>query len=254
MKVQLLASSVHDPSRRAYVTSFLINKTVAVDAGCLGFYGTPQQQEAVQHVFLTHSHADHTASLPIFAENAWTPAGNPLRVWGIPPTLDAVQRHIFNDIMWPDFIALSDKMPPYLHLCTLRPEVPVEASGLAITPIEVNHLVPTVGYVLSDGVGAVIIAGDTGPTTRLWEVAHQTAGLRAVFLEACFPNSMSRLAEVTFHLTPEMFRHEVAKMPSGIRVVAVHIKIRYREQVIQELYALGLPNLEIGECEKEYDL
>ena len=50
-----------------------------------------------------------------------------------------------------------------------------------------------------------------------------------------------------------MFRHEVAKMPSGIRVVAMHIKLRYREEVIRELNALGLPNLEIGVFEKEYD-
>ena len=254
MKVRLLASSAQDPCRRLYVTTFLINKTLAIDAGCLGFYGTPQDQEAVRHVFLTHSHADHTASLPIFVENAWTPAGNPLQVFGIPPTLEAVQRHIFNDVMWPDFVALSNHIPPYLHLCALRTEVPVEASGIKITPVEVNHLVPTVGYVLSDRESAVIIAGDTGPTTRLWEVAHQTPRLRAVFLEACFPNSMNELAERTLHLTPELFGREVAKMPSNIKVVAVHIKVRYREQVIQELYALRLPNLEIGECEKEYDL
>jgi ribonuclease BN (tRNA processing enzyme) len=207
----------------------------------------------VQHVFLTHSHADHTASLPIFVENAWTPAGNALRLCGIAPTLDAVQRHIFNDVMWPDFVALSNNMPPYLRLCELQPEIPVEARGLRITPIEVNHLVPTVGYVLSDGKSAIIIAGDTGPTSRLWEVAHQTVGLRAIFLEACFPNSMSRLAEMSLHLTPDKFRCEVAKMPAGIQVVAVHIKVRYREQVIRELQTLGLKNLEIGECDKEYD-
>lgn len=254
MKVRLLASSAQDPSRRLYATTFLINKTVAIDAGCLGFYGTPQEQEAIRYVFLTHSHADHTASLPIFVENAWTPAGNPLQVFGIPPTLDAVQRHIFNDVMWPDFIALSANMPPYLHLYALRAEVPVEAGGIRITPIEVNHVVPTVGYVLSDGESAVIIAGDTGPTTRLWEVAHQTPGLRAIFLEACFPNSMNQLAEKTLHLTPELFGREVAKMPPNIKVLAVHIKVRYREQVIRELYALRLPNLEIGECEKEYEL
>ncbi len=253
MKVRLLASSVQDPSRRLYVTTFLINQTVAIDAGCLGFYGTPQEQEAIRYVFLTHSHADHTSSLPIFAENAWTPAGNPLRVFGTPTTLDAVQRHIFNDVMWPDFVALSNTMPPYLRLHPLHTELPIEAGGLKITPIEVNHLVPTVGYVLSDGKSAVIIAGDTGPTTRLWEVAHQTAGLRAIFLEACFPNSMNEFAEKTHHLTPEMFGREVAKMPSHIKVVAVHIKVRYREQVIQELRDLGLPTLEIGEGEKEYD-
>jgi hypothetical protein len=33
----------------------------------------------------------------------------------------------------------------------------------------------------------------------------------------------------------------------------MHIKVRYREEVIQELNALGLSNLEIGLCEKEYD-
>ena len=46
---------------------------------------------------------------------------------------------------------------------------------------------------------------------------------------------------------------EVAKMPAGITVVAVHIKVRYREQVIRELQDLRLPNLEISECEKEYE-
>lgn len=253
MKVRLLASSVQDPSRRLYVSTFLINNTVAIDAGCLGFYGTPQEQEAIQHVFLTHSHADHTATLPMFVENTWTPAGNPLQVCGIPPTLDAVQRHIFNDVMWPDFVSLSQKGSPYLHLRSLCAEVPVYAGRLKITPVEVNHLVPTVGYVLSDAESSVIIAGDTGPTTRLWQVAHQTAGLKGVFLESCFPNSMHQLAEKTLHLTPEMFAREAGKMPATVKLVAVHIKTRYREEVVGELHGLGLPNLEIGEGEKEYD-
>lgn len=53
-------------------------------------------------------------------------------------------------------------------------------------------------------------------------------------------------------VSPEMFGREVAKMPSGTRVVATHIKVRYREQVIQELHDLKLPNLVIGECETDY--
>jgi ribonuclease BN (tRNA processing enzyme) len=144
-------------------------------------------------------------------------------------------------------------MPPFLQLCPLRPEEQVEVAGLRILPVPVDHLVPTFGYAIADNRSAVIIAGDTGPTTRLWEVAHQTPGLRAVFLEACFPNSLQRLAETSCHLTPEMFGGEVAKMPAGIKVVAMHIKVRYREEVIRELNALRLPNLEIGVCEKEYE-
>jgi ribonuclease BN (tRNA processing enzyme) len=252
MKVQLLGSSVQDTPRRQFVSSCLINNIIAVDAGCLGFHGSLPEQEAIRHVFLTHSHADHTASLPIFVENVWTPTDDCPRIYGSVETLDSVRKHMFNDVMWPDFVALSSSMPPFLRLCPLQDEVAVDAEGLAVTPVRVNHIVPTFGYVISDGASAIIIAADSGPTTRLWEVAHQTPGLRAIFLEACFPNSLKSLAEDSLHLTPEMFCQEVAKMPSGITIVAVHIKVRYREQVVRELNALGLPNLEIGECEREY--
>jgi len=252
MRVRLLGSSVGDSAHRQYVTSFLVNGTVAIDAGCLGFWGTPQDQEAVRHLFLTHAHADHTASLPIFIENAWTPADSCPIVYGSAETLEDVQKHTFNNRVWPDFIAISKTMPPFLRVCSIHPELAVKADGLTFTPVPVNHVVPTFGYVVSDGESAVIFGGDSGPTERLWEVAHQTPGLRAVFLEACFPNSMTKLAEVSLHMTAEMFGREIAKMPSGIRVIAVHIKVRYREQVIRELHDLQLQNVEIGECEKDY--
>jgi ribonuclease BN (tRNA processing enzyme) len=254
MKLRFLASSPQNATQHQYVTTCLINRTVAIDAGCVGFYANPQEQETIHHVFLTHSHIDHIASLPIFVENTWTPSGRCPCVYGSRDTLDGVRRHIFNNVISPDFVALSEQMPPFLHLCPLQAEIPVAAAGLRITPVWVNHVVPTFGYVISDDQTAVIIAGDSGPTTRLWEVAHKTAHLRAIFLETCFPNSMKRLAEVTLHLTPEMFHCEVAKMPAGIKVVAVHLKVRYREEVIRELKALDLPNLEILQCEREYDL
>ena len=40
MKIRLLGSSVPDPARRQYVSSYLINGAVAIDLGCTGFYGT----------------------------------------------------------------------------------------------------------------------------------------------------------------------------------------------------------------------
>jgi predicted HAD superfamily phosphohydrolase len=64
---------------------------------------------------------------------------------------------------------------------------------------------------------------------------------------------MKRLAETSFHLTPEMFAGEVGKMPPGIKVVVTHIKVRYRDEIVRELHALELPQVVIGDCEKEYD-
>jgi len=253
MRVRVFGSSVKDSARRQYVSSYLVNENVAIDAGCLGFRGTPQEQEVIKHVFLTHSHIDHTASLPIFVENAWTPAGDCPCIYGSSTTLEAMQKHVFNNAIWPDFIALSQNMPPFLRIRHIKAEEPISAGGLQITPVLVNHVVPTFGYVVSDGKSTVIFGGDSGPTDRLWEIAHQTQGLRAVFIEACFPNNMKDLALASLHMTPEMFSREVAKMPDGIDVVAVHIKVRYRKHVIRELLNLGLPRLIIGECEKEYN-
>jgi cAMP phosphodiesterase len=252
MRIRVLGSSPVDGAQRQYVTSYLINGHVAIDAGCLGCYGTPMDQECVRHVFLTHSHSDHVASLPIFVENAWTDSETCPVVHGSPETLDAVQRHIFNDVIWPDFVALSAGMPPFLKLHALENEAPVCVEGLRICPVRVNHLVPTFGFVVSDGAGAVIFGGDSGATERIWEVAHETPKLKAVFLEASFPNSMRTLAETSYHLTPEMFGAEVAKIPAGVKIFAVHLKVRYRPVLVRELYELGLPDLEIADCEKEY--
>lgn len=253
MKIRLLGSSVPDPLRRQYVSSYLINGTVGIDVGCTGFYGSPQEQEAIRNIFLTHSHTDHTASLPILIENAWTPTDQCPTIHGSPETLEAVQKHIFNDVMWPDFVALSQQAPPFLRMSTVQSETPIEAGGLRFTPVAVNHVVPTFAYVVEDGRSAVIFGADSGPTNRIWEIAHRTPNLRAVFLEACFPNSLSDLAKVSLHLTAEMFAGEVAKMPPGVRVIAVHIKVRYRAHVIRELESLNLGNLEIGECETDYE-
>jgi ribonuclease BN (tRNA processing enzyme) len=143
-------------------------------------------------------------------------------------------------------------MPPFLRLQTVQPEAAFELEGLTVTPVLVNHSVPTFAYIVQQGGTAVVFAADSGPTTRLWEVAQEVPGLRAVFLEASFPNRMKAVADASLHLTPESFGREAAKLPPGIRIIAVHLKVRYREEIIRELQELKLPSLEIGECEREY--
>jgi ribonuclease BN (tRNA processing enzyme) len=252
MKIRILGSAPQSPTVRQYVSSYLINGRVAIDAGCLGFNGTPQDQAATGHVFLTHSHIDHCASLPVFLENCYGLGSQCPVIYGSAHTLDSLQKYLFNDVVWPDFIKLSANTRPFLQLRLLEAEKPVEAERLCITPVAVNHVVPTFAYLVSDGEATVVFAADSGPTDRLWDLIRQVPSLRGVFLEASFPNSMRSLAEVSLHLTPEMFATEVAKMPPATRVIAVHIKTRYRDTVVQELSHLGIPTLEVGECETDY--
>ena len=98
---------------------------------------------------------------------------------------------MFNDRTWPDFVALSEGDLPLLRLERLEPGVPIELEGLRITPIPVNHVVPTLGFLIEDGHSAVVIASDTGPTELLWQRANAAPHLDAVFLEAAFPNAMA---------------------------------------------------------------
>lgn len=252
MKVRILGSAPEHAGVRQFVSSYLISDRVAIDAGCLGFYRTPQEQCQIRHVFLTHCHADHIASLPIFLENVHATGCECPVVYGQAHTLESLQKHVFNDVIWPDFIGLGARTWPFVRLQELRPEETIEVEGLRILPVAVHHAVPTFGYLVSEGEATVVFGGDSGPTERVWALARQAPSLRGVFLEASFPNSMRGLAEVSLHLTPEMFAGEVAKMPPATRVIAVHIKAAYRQAVVKELRALGIPGLEIGECETDY--
>ncbi len=251
MKVRILGSS-NSASNVQYVSSYLVNGTVAIDAGCLGFHGKPEDQEDVRHILLTHCHADHIASLPFFIENVWNPGPDCPSVYSSPETLEALRRFVFNDVVWPDFEALSRDLPPFIRMQVLVPEVCVNIDGLTVLPVWVNHTVPTFAYIVQDSSGTVIFAGDSGPTERLWQVARESKCLRAVFLEASFPNRMWKIAEEARHLTPEMFRREVAKAPEHVRIIAVHLKAAYRDEITRELEELQLPSLEIGESGREY--
>jgi cAMP phosphodiesterase len=235
-----------------FLTSFLVNDTLAIDAGSLGFFGHPTEQARIKHLLITHSHIDHIASVPIFVENAYEGKKDCVTIHGSQVVLDCLQRDMFNNRVWPDFIALSMPEAPFLKLQPLEAGQTVELEGLRITAVAVNHVVPTTGFILEEPGAAVVIVSDTGPTEDIWKAANATPNLKAVFLEACFPNAMTGLAVVSKHLTPAMLGQEVQKLTPPARIIAVHIKARFRQQVVQELHNLALPNLEIGGMGQTY--
>ena len=253
MKVRILGSNPEDPVHRQYFSSYLVNGGVVIDAGCVGQHRKPQDQAAVGHVFLTHSHLDHTASLPVFLENVYGLRKECPVIYAPAEVLAALRRDMFNDIAWPDFFRLSNAKASFLQTQELHPETTVEVEGLRIAAVPVNHGVPTFAYIVTAPDASVIFAADSGPTERLWEVAAAVPNLRAAFLEASFPNDLQWLADVSGHLTPNTLRGEAAKLRKGVRLIVVHIKPRYQETVLSELSAFEIFGLEIGECEHDYE-
>lgn len=252
MKVTLLPSAPIEPAR-FYLTTYLVNDVLAVDAGCLGYYATWEEQARVRHVFLTHSHIDHVGSLPVFLENVYEPGAGCVKVYGTEPVLDCLRQDMFNDRIWPDFLRLSLANPPFLELQTIRPGEAVAAAGLTLTPVAVNHPVPTVAYLIEEPGTAVAIVTDTGPTTAVWDLLNAAANLKAVFLELTFPDDMDWLAEIAGHLTPTKFATERKKLRRDIPIYVMHLKPRYHDAVATALDGLKLPRTELAVPGREYE-
>jgi ribonuclease BN (tRNA processing enzyme) len=251
VRVTLLPATVSGPARQ-FLTSYLLNDTVALDAGSLGIFRGPAEQGRVRHVLLTHSHLDHLALLPIFLDTVYTGGTDCVTVHAGDAVLDCLRRDVFNDRLWPDFIGLSKVRPPFLKFERLEPGKTVEVEGLRLTPVPVGHAVPSLGFLVEDETSAVVFPSDTGPTEEIWERANGLEHLKAVFLEATFPARLAEIAELARHLTPELFAREVGKVRRPVRFFAVHINARSFHRVVRELRALGLPNLEIAEPGKTY--
>jgi ribonuclease BN (tRNA processing enzyme) len=254
MRVTLLPSafpSVLTPTHQ-YLTTYLINDTVAIDAGSLGIFGGHEEQARIRHVFLTHSHADHVVGLPMFLDTAYRQSPDCVIVHGSDAVLDSLRRDWFNGRVWPDYENLAPNQCPFVKLFRLEPQQTVEVEGLRLTPIEVDHTVPTFGFIVEDATGAVVFSSDTGPTTTLWERANDLPHLQAVFLELSFPDRLRAIADVSKHLTPCLFAAEMRKVRRAVRWIAVHIKPRYRHEILAELEARPIPGMEIVQAGETY--
>jgi len=128
-----------------------------------------------------------------------------------------------------------------------------QVAHLTVTVVPVNHIVPTVGLLVSDGRSAVAFSSDTAETEKFWDMVNAAPTLNALLIETSFPNSMAKLAEVSRHFTPASLQRELTKLShNGLDILAVHIKPAYREMIIDELKALKIDGLGVMEPGRTY--
>jgi ribonuclease BN (tRNA processing enzyme) len=246
MKLRVLGSfGGESPTCR--MTSFLIDDVVAIDAGAITRALTIPEQRAIRHVLLTHTHMDHTTSLPFLIENTFEVRSEPVSVYCTRRVLAAVRRHLFNNDTWPDFSRIPNHLYPSVRFEVIHPERPFRIGGLAggeleVTAIPVNHIVPTVGLLLRQGTSSTLFTSDTGPTERIWQVANQTEDLAAVITECSFPNRLQRLADVSLHFSPSSLALELEKLHRHVPVFLYHFKPPYVDELRSELAATRLPH------------
>ena len=257
MRIQLLPSSFDaggsaNPAQR--LTCFLIDERVTVDAGSIGIALTDPQRHLVRDVIVTHPHMDHIASLPIFVDDLFGELEQPIRIYATEEVIGLLKLDVFNDTVYPKFHELRNQHGNVMEYVPFEAGKEFQVAHLTVTAVPVNHIVPTVGLLLTDGRTTVAFSSDTAETDEFWGLVNRSARLDALFIETSFPNSMQKLAEVSKHLTPSMLQRELAKLShNGMDILAVHLKPAYRETVIRELSEIGIQNLSVMETGKIYE-
>jgi ribonuclease BN (tRNA processing enzyme) len=219
-----------------------------VDAGTIGSALTLQEQKRIKHVLLSHLHFDHIQGLPTFADNLIDDVDEPVVISATRDVLDGLQTHIFNDTVYPNFLQLPQPHRPVFTCRTLEAGKPSEVAGLHVTAIQVNHLVPTVGFLIREGSVSILYSGDTFETDEIWALAARESALKAALIETSFPDEMADVAEVSRHLTPSMLAKEFRKIGRPeLPVYVYHLKPRLHAVIERQLRNLEIENLVILE-------
>jgi ribonuclease BN (tRNA processing enzyme) len=257
VKIQLLPSTFDAQGRATLeqrLTCFLIDDLVTVDAGSIAIALTDAQRESVRDVIVTHPHMDHIASLPIFIDDLFATLKEPIRIHATEEVIGMLERDVFNWTVYPRFSELSNEEGPVMQYVPFRTGEEFRVAHLRVTAVAVNHIVPTVGLIVSDDKTTVAFSSDTAETEDFWKLVNNRPRIDALLIEASFPNSMSQLAEVSRHFTPASLAKELRKLDhNGIDILTVHLKPAYRDKIVSELDALGIPKLRVMEPGRMYE-
>lgn len=193
-------------------TSILVDSDILIDAGSGVGDLSMDQLLAIDHIFVTHSHLDHIAFIPLLLDTVLGIRTKPVTLHATRDVLNLLRAHIFNWAIWPDFNAIPDNSNPFLLYNELSLGGTLNLAGRKITPLPVNHVVPAVGYHLEGSQYSMVYTGDTAECDALWDAVNDIENLRYIIIETAFSNGEIELARLSKHLCPSMLRDELAKL------------------------------------------
>jgi len=235
MRLRVLGCSGGIGGRHMRTTSFLVDGDVLLDAGTGVGDLSLAELSLVDHIFVTHSHLDHVASIAFIADTVGGMRSKPIVVHATRETIEILKSHIFNWHIWPDFTQIPTPEAPFMRYEEIELGRTVSLAGRAFTPLPAIHTVPAVGYQLDSGAGSLVFTGDTGPNDALWEIVNGIANLKYLIIETAFANKERALAELSKHLCPSMLAEELVKFEREAEIYVTHLKPGETELTMQEI-------------------
>ena len=235
MKVRILGCSGGIGGRHLRTTSMLVDHDILIDAGTGVTELSLAELALIDHVFITHSHLDHIAALPLLIDSLADQREHPVTVYACAATLDILRTHIFNWAIWPDFSEISVRRKALMQYAAIEVGETVRLDGRAITALPAEHTVPAVGYQLDSGAGSFVFTGDTTVNDAFWPVVNRIDKLRYLVIEAAFSNRERRLAIRSKHLCPSLLGEELGKLTQRPEIYISHLKPGQIELIMGEI-------------------
>lgn len=216
-------------------TCYRVDDDILIDAGTGAGDLTLEQATAINTVFLTHSHLDHCAMLPMLADAAGRFRDMPLTVYALPETIAALREHMFNGKLWPDYTALPTPERSYLRFKAIAPGESVMLNGRRIAALPARHAVPAVAYQVDSRAASWVYSGDTAFCAEFWEALNRISNLKYLLVEATFPNRNSAGAARSGHLTAELLAQGLRLLHRPAELFIVHIEAGREDETLREV-------------------
>ena len=215
-------------------TTLLVDDDILIDAGTgVGDLGL-QDMSSIRHIFLTHSHLDHITSIPFMVDTLFEKIHEPLVIHALETTIEALKTHIFNGVIWPDFSRLPSIDNPVMQYQVMQPGEVIEIRTRKVEMIEVNHIVPGVGYRVESQSGAFAFSGDTSTNDTFWDALNKHDKLDLLIVESAFTNKDVTLCHLSGHYCAELLGPDLAKLNHQADVYISHNKPGAEGQIYSE--------------------
>jgi ribonuclease BN (tRNA processing enzyme) len=217
-------------------SSLLIDNDVLIDAGTGIGDLSLQDLDTIRHVFLTHSHLDHVAGLPMLVDRVFDEHFEiPLTVYAREETLRAIQQHLFNDVIWPDFARLPSADRPMLRYSVCSPGDTVNIGHRDFYAIDVSHSVPSLGFTVQNSGGVFAVSGDTKSNETLWPVLNACDDLKVLVIEVSFPDEMEKLATTAGHYCPRTLTRDLERLRHNPEIWLTGMKPGEEERILEQV-------------------
>ena len=219
-------------------TAFQIDKANMIDAGNL-VVPLGDSTCDIQKIWLTHSHLDHIEDIAYILDSYFHCRKQSLRVCGLQETIEALQKHFLNDIIWPDFSKI--KLPGFDEMA-LAYEVIIPdkeyaiSENMTIEAFKTDHIAGSCGYIIKKDGRSLLITSDTYSLDSAIAKINSNPTITALVVECSFPSKMARLAKDSKHLTPELLFNGIKPVEErGLQLYVNHIKPLCEEVIREEI-------------------